>query len=44
MLMMLIVLGFEDAIAQIACVHPGMDLSQFDVTKWVVDGQLVAKE
>ena len=36
--------GFEDAIAQVACVHPGMDLSQFDVTKRVVDGQLVAKE
>jgi len=36
--------GFEDAIAQVACVHPGVDLSQLDVTKQVVDGQLVAKE
>jgi len=36
--------GFEDAIAQVSCVHPGTDLSQFDVTKRVVDGQLVAKE
>ena len=36
--------GFEDAIAQVAYVHPGMDLSQLDVTKQVVDWQLVAKE
>jgi len=36
--------GFEDALAQVACVHPGIDLSQFGVTKRVVDGQLVAKE
>ena len=36
--------GFEDALAQVACVHPGMDLSQFEVTRRVVDRQLVAKE
>jgi len=30
--------------AQVACLHPEMDLSPFEVTKWVVDGQLVAKE
>jgi len=36
--------GFEDAIAQVVCVHPEMDLSPFEVTKQVVDGQLVAKE
>jgi len=33
--------GFEDAMAQIACVHPGVDLSQTGLTKRVVDGQLV---
>jgi len=36
--------GFEDAMAQVACVHPKMDLSPFEVTKRVIDGQLVAKE
>ena len=36
--------GFEDAIAQVACVHPRVDLSQLDVTKRVVDGRLVSKE
>ena len=36
--------GFEDAIAQVVCVHPGVDLSQVDVMKRVIDGQLVAKE
>jgi len=30
--------------SQVACVHPGMDLSQFEVIKRVVDGKLVAKE
>jgi len=33
--------GFEDAMAQVACVHPGVDLSQTRLTKRVVDGQLV---
>jgi len=36
--------GFEDSLAQVACVHPRMHLSQFEVTKRVVDGQLRAKE
>jgi len=36
--------GFEDAMTQVACVHPEMDLSPFEVTKRVVDGLLVAKE
>jgi len=36
--------GFEDAMAQVACVHPKMELSPFEVTKRVIDGQLVAKE
>ena len=33
--------GFEDAMAQVDCVHPGVDLSQTGLTKRVVDGQLV---
>jgi len=33
--------GFEDALAQIACVHPKLDLTPFTVLKRVVDGQLV---
>jgi len=36
--------GFEDAMAQVVCAHPGVDLSQIGLTKQVVDGQLVAKE
>jgi len=32
---------FEDAMAQFACVHPGVDLSQTGMTKRIVDGQLV---
>ena len=36
--------GFEDVMAQVSCVHPEMDLSPFEVTKWVVDGQLMSKE
>ena len=35
---------FEDVMAQVACVHPKMDLSPFEVTKRVIDGQLVAKD
>jgi len=31
--------GFEDALAQVACVHPEMDLSPFAASKRVVDGQ-----
>jgi len=33
--------GFEDAMAQVACVHPGVDLSQTDLTKRIIDEQLV---
>jgi len=37
--------GFEDAMAQVACVHPGVDLSQTGLSKKIVGGQLVnAKE
>jgi len=36
--------GFEDAMAQVACAHPKVDLSQTGLTNRVVDGQLVAKE
>jgi len=37
--------GFEDAMAQVACAHPGVDLSQIDLSRKIVDGQLVnAKE
>ena len=35
--------GFEDAIAQVACVHPEMDLSPFAVSMRVVDGQLMPR-
>ena len=33
--------GFKDALAQIACVHPELDLTTFSALKRVVDGQLV---
>jgi len=33
--------GFEDALAQIACVHPEWDLTPLSTLKRVVDGQLV---
>jgi len=36
--------GFQDAIAQFACVHPEVDLSPFIESKCVVDGQLVRRE
>ena len=36
--------GIEDGITQVVCVHLEMDLTPFEVTKQVVDGQLVAKE
>jgi len=35
--------GFEDALAQVACVHPEMDLSPFASSKRVVDGQLAPR-
>ena len=36
--------GFEDAMAQVTCVHPEVDLSQMGLGKAVVDGQLVDVE
>ena len=30
--------------AQVACVHPGVDLTQIGVRKRVIDGQLVDAE
>jgi len=36
--------GFQDAIAQFACMHPKVDLSPFTESKCVVDGQLVLRE
>jgi len=30
--------GFEDAMAQVACMHPRVDLCQMGLTKRVVDG------
>ena len=30
--------GFEDAMAQVTCVHPGLDLSQTGLGKVVIDG------
>ena len=35
--------GFEDALAQVACVHPEMDTSPFSTSKCVVDGQLAPR-
>jgi len=32
--------GFEDALAQVACVHPEMDISPFATSNRVVEGQL----
>ena len=36
--------GFQDVIAQFACVHPEVDHSPFCESKCVVDGQLVLRE
>jgi len=36
--------GFEDAMAQVAFVHSGVDLSQTGLTKTIADGQLVDAE
>ena len=36
--------GFQDAIAQFACVHLEVDLDPFSESKCVVDGQLVLRE
>jgi len=37
-------MGFEDAMAQVACVYLGVDLSQTGLTKTFIDGQLVDVE
>jgi len=36
--------GFEDSMAQVSCVHLGVDLSQTGLNKTIVDGQLVDAE
>jgi len=36
--------GFEDALAQVACAHPEMDVSPFVTLNLVVDGQIVPRE
>jgi len=33
--------GFEDAMAQVSCVHPGVDLFQMGLSKRIIVGQLV---
>jgi len=35
--------GFEDAFAQVACVHPEMDASPFAVSNRIVNGQIVPR-
>jgi len=35
--------GFEDALAQVACKHPEMDVSPFATSNHVVDGQIVSR-
>jgi len=35
--------GFEDALAQVSCVHPKMDTSPFATSNRVVDGQVVPR-
>jgi len=36
-------MGFEDALAQVACLHPEMDASPFVVLIRVVNGQIVPR-
>ena len=35
--------GFEDALAQVACAHPKMDVSPFATSNHVVDGQIMPR-
>jgi len=35
--------GFKDALAQVACKHPEMDVSPFATSNHVVDGQIVPR-
>ena len=37
-------MGFDDAVAQVTCVYPELDLSKIGLGKVVVDGQLVDEE
>ena len=37
------VAGFEDALAQVACKHPKMDISPFATSNHIVDGQIVPR-
>jgi len=36
--------GFRDALAQVACVHPGMDITPFTVSNCVANGQIVPRD
>jgi len=35
--------GFENALAQVACAHPEVDVSPFATSNDVVDGQIVPR-
>jgi len=35
--------GFEDALAQVACKHPEMDVSPFATSNHIIDGQIVPR-
>ena len=35
--------GFEDALAQVACKHPEMDVSPFTTSNHIVDGKIVPR-
>jgi len=35
--------GFGDAFAQVACAHPGMDITPYTVSKCVENGQIVPR-
>jgi len=37
-------MGFNDAVAQVTCVYPELDLYKIGLGKVVVDGQLVDEE
>ena len=37
-------IGFDDVVAQVTCVHPELGLSQIGLGKVVIDGQLVDEE
>ena len=35
--------GFEDALTQVSCKHPSMDISPFATSNHIVDGQIVPR-